>query len=699
MPAATMKHGTISGPLIGGLSAIILSILGNPLGICPVWVPMLIAALGVTAAFAIGRHSGASTRNIIFRCSCWVGAALWTIGTIIWGWSVVSSAVFASALVLAGVFGSIFADETVPERTLADAEVADEEVQLDPEALALRNAIVRTCSLQPKDRPVVTLKRRWNGGTGETWEVEFPAGSPLGWRSVAQHQTGIAAALRLPVGCPVNSEPAPTHQGAALLQVSRINDMDVDEDYPNDYSPRSLKNEFVLGRFLDRSPTLAELYQAAGLITGQRGSGKTVVLQVITANLMRCRDVVIWHVDLNGGGMSSAWTMPFALGQVHTPGVDWVATTPEEALLMAEVATKIAKDRKRAHQRLMLDKNVDVLPIDASLPAIIIIVDEGGEITGEEATPAARQAANALRELQRIGRAMMVNVLFSVQRATADYFPAQMKKATSLVVCMQVKDAAELAYAFDWDQGLSNDDLIHVGMGFIQRKGGPVKMFKGFRLMPQQMVEIVHATQHIRPPLDARSLAVAGPVYLERWDRPDTRKFLEGLRGEDIEPGTVLTAPAPDRSEGPSMDDLLSMVAPASSSPDGGAQSRVEMDQATVDQAFEALVGSGGELEPSPLTSLPAVTETPAPVPPPPASKKKARHAFIVAKLDEAGAAGLKRQTIIQLAQAAELIGNRPQVISEDLNTLRAAGLVGERPDEFGTWVVARYAAKESGTA
>lgn len=388
-------------------------------------------------------------------------------------------------------------------------------------------------------------------GKPEKWADNVGYTIPLSWSSGAitldtlvGMLPNLNAANRSPNGCPVRIEGG-EHAAAAYLHVPTVNDTK-SVPMPAEYSPLSIREPLVIGRYRDRRPVAVDVYQQSGVVVGRRGAGKTVTLNVMTAQLARRTDAVIWHVDLNGGGMSSPWMHAFASNQIANSVIDWAAPDPEEALRMARVAMAIARDRKAAYQRLLIEKNVDVLPVTPEIPAIIIILDEGGEVMGNGANREAQAAANELRAVQRIGRAMAVNVVLSVQRGISTYLPSDVMKATAWKIGMQCQDNGELAYALgEWTKGIHVRDLTHPGMGYARHDAAPPEIYRGHGLLPAEIVECAINTHHLRPQLDARAVRVGGEVYAHRFQR--IRPWLQELAG--VDPDEIEYDDEPERVE------------------------------------------------------------------------------------------------------------------------------------------------------
>lgn len=493
----------------------------------PWWLP---AAVGGAAAggWWVAAFAARRPRGITWYQVAWL---LFTAGWASWyAWHGNSPAAWITLVVMAAAFGG-GAPLAAPRET-PTVPVALPGLGRDP--LSAKWADMLDGVLRTKPGRGVDVKRidHWPSKAGYTVHVVFPSGSQHTYKAVQQVVEGLAGALRLPKGCPIRVDEG-DHQGSAVIKVSTVNDLGGNIPYPTSYAQRSIVNDFPIGLYRDKTTAVIDAYQSAGLIVGKRGGGKTVCLHNITASLAQCVDVVVWHVDLNGGSMAAPWLAPYAKGQIDRPAVDWVATTPEEAIRVAAAGLAIAKDRKARYQGLLVERNVDILPVSATLPAVIILVDEGGEVLGEDASPEAVRAAKALRELQRIGRAMCVNVIFSVMRGTSTYVPAGMKKLTDTKLVFRVDDDAELGHVFDWFKGVRATDLTAPGAAFLRRGTDPPEMLKGYSLLPQQIAEISLVTEQWHPTLDPAAARVCGTTYAERWTRPDTHRWLQLLAGVD----------------------------------------------------------------------------------------------------------------------------------------------------------------------
>lgn len=540
----SLTHGPISGPVNGGLVALALTAViwaSNRVGVqeLPVWLPLALAAFGSTIATVVTMVKDSPLPNLYFRIACWMGGGIWSFAAL-----TVAQGHFLFMLIglVAGTAGAglslpVFA-KPVDAGMAMPGSVGMVGTPLgtqDAWTKALEVLITRLLGLKQEQEQVTVFRTAsWPNGSGATFQVDFSVGSARGLRDIQDIQMKLQQALKLPDGCTIAAKRA-GRQGTTLIDVMFFNDMATVYRLPRDWSPRSGKDPFPLGYNGDKTQAMVRLYQDSMIITGIRGGGKTVLMSSITAWLMQCQDVVIWHADLNGGSISSQWMYLTAIGEISGYPIDWVAHNAEEALMMADVAERIAKKRKTAYASLLAKNKTDKLPISPDYPMILIMVDEGGETFGDDADQIAVAASKKFQAVLRIGRAMCVNIIFSSQRATAEYIPAKMKKLANVKVSLRVDDDAELAHLFDWDKGLSSDDLMYPGCAFY-KVGGEINipvMIKTFLTEPDEILACVRATWTWRPALDKISADEGGEIYAQRWNRPDTVAWMASLAGDE----------------------------------------------------------------------------------------------------------------------------------------------------------------------
>lgn len=561
-----LDFGPVSGPIVGALGALALTVAiwaaGRNGHAIPAALPLAIAMAGsgVAALVTFLRKAGPKPQypigNLIFRVSCWMGGGIWSFLSLTSqrGNFAMMLIVLIAAAVVAGIASKAFPAEDpaeVPVPTMEASYTLGPLGVMDAWARALQQLIGGMINLRGQETVTVTRIKDWANDSGATFLIQFSAGSPKGLKDVQNIQESLQQALQLPDGCQASVRRS-GQQGSCLLDLMFLNDMETIYLYPEQWQQRTGTAEFPLGVYGDKTHGLISLYQDSMIINGMRGGGKTIILQQITAWMVQCIDVVVWHCDLNGGRLSAPWMFGTATGEINGYPIDWVAHCPQEALFMAEATEWITKARATAYQRLMMMNDTEKLPISPQVPMLLVIVDEGGEQFGEDADPLAREASISFQATQRMGRAVCVNIIFSVQRATTDYVPAKMKKACNVKVTVKVGSEDEIAYLFDWKKmsGLSSEDLVYPGSAYIQTEpGGVIRMIKMWYLKTAAIKRAAAATVAWRPALDPISAAAAGPMYANRWQRASNVAWLQNLAGmsdADLESdGDVPFAPAP----------------------------------------------------------------------------------------------------------------------------------------------------------
>ncbi len=163
----------------------------------------------------------------------------------------------------------------------------------------------------------------------------------------------------------------------------------------------SITQPVTLGLFEDQRPVELRLWEADRqrhvLIAGVNGSGKSGLINVALGSLARCRDLVIWGVDLKGGMEFAAWR----------PVLDRLATTPAEARHLLEGANR-ALD---ARAELLASRIWRRWRPTAEEPLLLIVVDEISELD-----PASLEL---VQRIARLGRAPGVQLLIATQRPSA----------------------------------------------------------------------------------------------------------------------------------------------------------------------------------------------------------------------------------------------------------------------------------------
>lgn len=375
---------------------------------------------------------------------------------------------------------------------------------------------------------VVTAIEPWPNVPGCYDVVGECADDGTDWMDIQGKARKLTASLRLPPGCGVEVGPG-EHSGGFRIGVAGVDTLAEPVTY-TDTSELTGNGPLPLGRYRDGTPAVATMRLTCSLVAAATNGGKSNFLHTLTANYVRCPDVLVWHIDLGGAGLALPWLTPWLDGQMEHPVIDWPATTVDEAIEMTEFALQVIAVRRRAYRRLMTEHNTDVVPCSPRLPQIRIILDETAEAAGVSSSP--RLQANIVRIIQ-VGRAAGVRFDLSVLRATATNLPTDAQSQIGLRSVFNVHDDAEVGHALGWHTRLNLGRARHPGMGWLR-----LSLADGIReyrtphtALPATIATIARACEARRPGLDEPSPQVPGrDAYLSRWERVVPRL------GDDGEP-------------------------------------------------------------------------------------------------------------------------------------------------------------------
>jgi hypothetical protein len=501
------------------------------------WFPVSVGLVGTAAVVVLAGHRHWPRRVIVFRAIAFLGPGLWSGGTILYGeFSIPSLLVFLAAATFFGVGGVVLLKPR-PAVTTETGEVIPGEIAAPVQDDLYRNVAAHIAvALNLKALPEVAPYEAWPRDAGVTLHIEGPPGVAFGHKVLQDICPQLTMAWRQKPGCPVLARPSPRHQGAALLDITTKNLMGDPIPFPRDWRVTSILNDFSLGWTGSGQDFDVEVHQASAAIVATRGGGKTQLEHELTGQVAKTDDTIICLVDMNGGSVAAPWMLLVAEGKVKNGVIGAIANTPETALLLAQDLVRMAKARKSKYQSYMARNDTDKLPVNHEIPEVLVIVDEGGELFGEGADKVTLMAANLFRELQRLGRAVRINVVLSTQRGTSEYLPAQTKKLADLKIVGRVDDDDEIAYVLDWKTGLSAAILTHPGMWFGRRGiGSAIQLFKGFAMTPETIMEIVGQCEARRPlDIDPLTLEASTGFWAIRWSHPDVVEFMSGLVGGGV---------------------------------------------------------------------------------------------------------------------------------------------------------------------
>ncbi|MFD0639719.1 hypothetical protein ACFQ9X_57035 [Catenulispora yoronensis] len=409
-------HGPITGALSATSGAYAAALLADASHM-PGWVPAAVcAAGGLGHGIVRSLAKNLTGRSIGIRTGCWLAAGGWTWWAIGYGplsWAAVGSLLALGVGIGAGV---------------TEAELHEEAVETEREAAeqwregAGRRSVAAEWEARIKAVAGVQVRiiavEDWDNGSGYTLEAELPAAAT--WDRIRNVSRALASDARLPLGCAINVIEG-VRQGRVLLDVPTVNLMTETVDYPEDFSPLSILTGLPWGMWTNQDPILVFLREACALILGPPGSGKSTFCDVVLAGFSRCTDVLTWVIDLKGGAIGIPWVRPWLEARGYKqprtgddrppadtrPGIDWLASTPKEALLLVKAALVINVARQHAYADLMHENDTTLLPVSSRIPQIQVLIDEGAELLSvNHRDPELRELKEAVLKLMRMTRAM-----------------------------------------------------------------------------------------------------------------------------------------------------------------------------------------------------------------------------------------------------------------------------------------------------
>ncbi|MEU2160389.1 hypothetical protein [Streptomyces sp. NPDC019208] len=564
-------HGPVTGALSATTGCLAVATTGAAAGMPPGWV------LAVGAAGAIG-HTVTSIRDRLAARTVGTRAASWLVGAGWTTWAMATGPLSWAALgslATIGVGMGAAARATLLHEEARELEaIASAERQVARELSAERRQIAaewvdriqRVCGVTVR----VLAVEMWATGTGFTIDAELPPGG-ITYDRIARESARLSADARLPHGCTATASQG-VDQGRVLVDVTTVNVLAAEVTYPTDYGPLSLHSGIPWGLRTNADEIRAYLREQCALVVGPTGSGKTNMVHTILAGFARATDVLTWVIDLNAGSAGLPWVRPALDGSGQTaggmrPGVDWLAASHEEAALMLDAAVRIAKHRKMAYQDLMSKANTDLLPISDRIPQIMIVIDEGAEILASSDRES-RRLAEKILEVIRIARAMGIRTVLTALGATGAVLGNLMIRREAKVRVALTggeTEGMDLGKQFPGSRGLRVDQAPYKGAGFMGTPESPAALFKSWRILPNQIRDIVAATSDRHPTLDATSVKAAGPDYARRWDHVRTAWMrdhaappaAEQDRRQGHDDALNLSALREERSAGPPSEDEL----------------------------------------------------------------------------------------------------------------------------------------------
>ncbi|MGV9389895.1 hypothetical protein ACWDQL_12275 [Streptomyces olivaceus] len=523
-------HGPVTGALSATTGAFAVATTGAATHMPPGWA-LAVGAAGALGHTIVGLRVRNASRTLATRAASWLVGAGWTTWAMTTGpltWAALGSlATMGVGIGAAARSSALFEEAREEEALAAERRQVAADLSADRRAIAAEwvDRIQRVCSITVR----VVGVEQWETGAGYSIDAELPAGGAT-WNKIAAESARLSADARLPHGCTATASPG-IHQGRVIIDVTTVNVLEQERTYPSDYGPLSVHTGIPWGYRTNAEQILAYLREQCALIVGPTGSGKTNMVHSILAGFARADDILTWVIDLNAGSAGLPWVLPALNGEISAPdgkavrpGIDWLAGTYDEAMTMLDTAVRVAKQRKMGYQDVLSRANTDLLPVSTKIPQIMLVIDEGAEILASPDRHV-RKLGEKILEVIRIARAMGIRTVLTALGATGSVLSNLMIRREAKVRVALTggeKEGMDLSKMFPGSRGLRVEQAPHKGAGFMGTPESPAALFKAWRILPNQIREIIAATSERHPTLDTVSAKAAGPAYARRWDSERT---------------------------------------------------------------------------------------------------------------------------------------------------------------------------------
>jgi S-DNA-T family DNA segregation ATPase FtsK/SpoIIIE len=256
-------------------------------------------------------------------------------------------------------------------------------------------------------------------------------------------------------------------------------------------SVASITQPVDLGPFEDASPCRVLFMRRHGMFGGTTGSGKSGGLNVLMGNLVACRDVVIWAIDLKKGMELGPWESC----------IDRLATTPEQAITLLRETVAVLE----ARAELLAAAGKRTWEISPGMPALVIIIDEYAELADE-----APGAMSDTDSIARLGRAVAVTLIAATQRPTQKAMgQGAVRSQMDLRVCFRVREPRDVDLILGQGMlraGWDAHNLNAPGKFLVSAPGHDrPKRARAYLLADQVVTETAARYADYRPALDAGS--------------------------------------------------------------------------------------------------------------------------------------------------------------------------------------------------
>lgn len=509
----------------------------------PAWVP-LAAGVAVGTVHGLAAIKGRITKRLsAARAAMWLGGG--TLASVAvasdpgaWAgtgwWCAAATALVYGVAVGNGTYhaeicetAAVIAAQPTTPADITDAQAADKDLA--------QEWMTRLKKLSRQDGIKFLRFERFNGGFHMS--VLLPEDGAYKLTDLQGLNVALAESARLPLGCTVTIGPC-LRQGEARLTVElEPHDPAGHPTVDSDLSELSVVTGIPIGYHRDGTPAIMSFRESGVFIVAPPKGGKTTLLKNIYAGLARCRDVVLWGIEVGKAGKDfDSWD-----GDGGAPLFPHKARTIEDGIEMLKTARRISQARITHRPYLERTAVADLdgsLLVDAQMPQLLIVIDEGLSFITNPA------ALAQLKELNNESRESGIRVLISVTDANVSSLPdSGLYRLTGQRIAMTSVGGVTNAVQRMFGNGRLPDlkQMTGLGVGLYGDDSGATA-FRTVAVTPTHMRAVTAGTMHLRGRLDQVSAEAAfgsqggsGVAYEPPVGRPSDKPITQMRQPSDAE--------------------------------------------------------------------------------------------------------------------------------------------------------------------
>jgi hypothetical protein len=475
----------------------------------PAWIP-LAAGAAVGTVHGLAAIKGRITKRLsAARAAMWLGGgALASVAVAsdpaAWAgtgwWCAAAAALVYGVAVGNGTYhaeicetAAVLAAQDTTPADVTDAQAADKDLA--------QEWMTRIKKLSRQDGITFLRFERFTGGFHMS--VLLPEDGSYKLTDLQALNVALAESARLPLGCTVTIGQC-LRQGEARLTVElEPHNPAGNPPIDSDLSELSVVTGIPIGYHRDGTPAIMSFRESGVFIVAPPQGGKTTLLKNIYAGLSRCRDVVLWGIEVGKAGKDfDSWD-----GDGTAPLFARKARTLPDGIEMLKAARRVSQARITHRPYLDRTAAADIdgsLLVDAAMPQLLIVIDEGLSFITNPA------ALAQLKELNNESRESGIRVLISVTDANISSLPdSGLYRLTGQRIAMTSVGGVTNAVQRMFGGKLPDlKQMTGLGVGLYGDDSGATA-FRTVAVTPTHMRAVTAGTVHLRGRLDQVSAEAA----------------------------------------------------------------------------------------------------------------------------------------------------------------------------------------------